>query len=95
MNRKTPEDLIQSSDEYAKLNGRLAGSAVPRGERRRAPRGHGLGRSELETWTTEELRSAAATLGTPHTDVMRRDELIEALLAAELSSVRGRGTRFR
>lgn len=93
MNRKSAEDLIQSNEEYTKLNGRLAAGAVPRGDRRRAPRGRGLGRPELERWTTEELRSAAMTLGAPNTDVMRRDELIEALLAAELASVRGRSSR--
>jgi hypothetical protein len=91
MNRKLAEDLIQSNDEYTKLPADLSdGSSSPERRRQPAPGVQGLGRPELETWPTEELRRAATTVGTPHVDSMRREELVEALLAAELASVRGR-----
>lgn len=90
MNRKLAEDLIRSNEEYTKLRGRLPDGASPRGTRkRRAPSARGLRRPDLEGWTTEELRSAATTLGVPDAFSMVRDELIEALLSAELATVRG------
>lgn len=87
MNRKPAEDLIRSNDEYTKLRGR--GPSPRESPERRAPSARGLRRPDLETWTTEELRRAATTLGMPGADAMRRDELVEALLSAELASVRG------
>jgi len=90
MNRKLAEDMIRSNEEYTKLRGRLTDGASPRGTPgSQTPRSRGLRRPDLEAWTTEELRSAAATLGVPEAEAMRRDELIEALLAAELATVRG------
>lgn len=95
MNRKLAEDMIRSNEEYTKLRGRLADGESPRGTLGgQVPGARGLRRPDLETWTTEELRSAASTLGVPDADGMRRDELIEALLSAELATVRGpRGRR--
>jgi len=89
MNRKLAEDMIRSNEEYTKLRGRLADGASPRGGTGQTPGARGLRRPDFETWTTEELRSAAGTLGVPRSEDMRRDELIEALLAAELATVRG------
>jgi hypothetical protein len=95
MNRKLAEDMIRSNEEYTKLRGRLADGSSPRGTPNgQAPGARGLRRPDLEAWTTEELRSAAATIGVPDGDTLRRDELIEALLSAELATVRGsRGRR--
>ncbi|HEX6992689.1 MAG TPA: Rho termination factor N-terminal domain-containing protein [Gammaproteobacteria bacterium] len=90
MNRKLAEDMIRSNGEYTKLRGRPADGASPRGTPSlHASGARGLRRPDLETWTTEELRSAATTLGVPAAEEMRRDELVEALLAAELATVRG------
>lgn len=90
MNRKLAEDMIRSNEEYTKLRGRLADGASPRATPgTQAPRARGLRRPDLEAWATEELRSAATTLGVPDADTIRRDELIEALLSAELATVRG------
>ena len=93
MKGKPAENLVQSNEEYAKLRGRLHEAAWPFALGKRMPGARGLGRDELEAWTTEELRRAATTLGTPSADMMRRDELIEALLSAELASVTGREPR--
>jgi len=93
MKGKPAENLVQWNEEYAKLRGRLHEAAWPIAPAKRRAGAHGLGRHELETWTTEELRRAATTLGTPGADTMRRAELIEALLSAELASVTGRGRR--
>ena len=89
MNRRLAEDLIQSNEEYTKLRAdRLADEIeAPSGQ---APGTRGLRRPELEAWTTEELRRAAATLGAPDTGSMRRDELVEMLLSADLATVSGR-----
>lgn len=88
-----PENLVQWNEEYAKLGGRLPDAPRPFGGQRRGAGSRGLGRGELEAWTTEELRRAATTLGTPGADTMRREELVEALLSAELASVTGKGRR--
>lgn len=90
MNRKLAENWITTNDEYSKLRGRGPwGTPFRRSFRGRAADARGLERPELETWTTEELRRAAATLGVPATDVMPREALVEALLSAELASVLG------
>lgn len=89
MDGKLAEELIQSNEEYTKLRARRSD-----GDTRKAPAraagAKGLGSAELRRWTTEDLRSAAATLGVPGADTMQRDALVETLVSAELASVRGR-----
>lgn len=82
--RKLADDLAATNAEYEKLKSGRADDESPReNPQRQAPGARGLRRPELDTWTTEELRSAAARLEIENTNGLAREELIDRLLAAE------------
>jgi len=96
MSKRLAEDLIQSNKAYTKLRtDRLDGTAPREAPGGQATGTRGLRRPELEAWTTEELRRAAATLGAADAAWMRREELVEMLLSADLAAVSGRGRERR
>jgi len=84
MSRKPAEDLIRSNVHEAARRRRVGAGVV-------RPAG-----AELTGLAPSGFRglddggaAAAAALGVPGAESIRRDELVEALLSAELASVRG------
>jgi hypothetical protein len=86
MPRKLADDFAKTNAEFEKLKSNRPDDETPREiPQRQAPGVSGLRRPDLDRWTTEELRAAAATLGVDNVDALGRDELIERLAAANRS----------
>ena len=84
MGKKLADDIAVTNAEYEKLKSDRPDDAAPReSPRRLAPGIRGLRRPELECWTTDELRTAAATLRIAGAGTLERTALIDALLVAE------------
>jgi hypothetical protein len=84
MNRKLADDFAKTNAEFEKLKSGRVDDETPReAPQRQAPGARGLRRPDLERWTTDELRSAAATLEIDGADALDREALIERLIAAE------------
>jgi hypothetical protein len=82
--RKLADDLASTNTEFEKRKSDRPDDETPReNPQRQAPGTRGLRRPRLETWTTEELRSAAAELQIEGAAALDRSELIERLLSAE------------
>ena len=92
VNRKLADDLAATNAEFEKLKSSRLDDETPReNPQRQAPGARGLRRPELDTWTTDELRHAAAALRIDGADSLSREDLIDRLLAAERrTDARGR-----
>jgi hypothetical protein len=83
MGRKLADDLAATNAEYEKLKSSRGDDETPReAPRRQAPGARGLRRPDLDRWTTDELRDAAAALQIDVADALDREALIERLTAA-------------
>ena len=84
MNRKLADEVARTNAEFEKLKSNRVDDETPRETpQRQAPGARGWRRPDLERWTTEELRSAAATLEIDGADALDREQLIERLIAGE------------
>lgn len=78
--RKLASDLMKTSEEYTKLKSTVSPDSTPReNPDHQSPGRGGLDRPTLESWTVEELRRAAETLGLSEADGTDRARLIQAL----------------
>ena len=82
--RKLADDLAATNAEFEKLKSGRPNDITPRETpQRQAPGGSGVRRPDFAQWTTDELRSAAATLQIDEADSLDRGTLIERLVAAD------------
>lgn len=93
MNRKLADDFAATNVEFEKRKSGRVDDETPRETpKRQAPGATGHRKPDFDQWTTEELRSAAATLGLADAGTLERTALIDALRAAERRPPPGGGT---
>lgn len=86
MATKTSDSMIHSNEEYVKLRTQRepsVKSALREQPSQQMPGNKGHDRAKYENWIIEELRDTARKLNILAADSLQREELIDALLAAE------------
>jgi len=91
MAKRRAEDLIKTNEEYTKLKSERSDDRSPRETPAQQAPGHrGLARPALETWTEEELRTTARSLGVTDAERLSRESLVDAILATDATRARSR-----
>jgi hypothetical protein len=83
MQKKLATDPMHTNQEYVKLRGQRPDDDTPRESSDHQSSG-GRGLQRLGAWTTSELREIAEGAHIEHADGMDRDELIDALVLAQV-----------
>lgn len=82
MQKKLATDLMRANQEAVEPS---AEDGAPReNSSRQEADGNGLRRPRLDAWTTPELREMAEGANIRYAEIMDRDELIDALVLAQL-----------
>ena len=85
--KEVGEDLMKDNEQYRKVRqNKDEVSKSPReSPSRQGPDRQGYGRQEFDRWTMEELTAYARQLEIPQPDELPRGDLIEALVARQLT----------